>query len=489
MRIAIAVLVATLVACGGGSDPGSAPSSPPAPPTGLSAIPATTTSIEVAWNDQSADETGFEVQREGPQGFVTIATPGAGTASFVDTGLLDGVTYAYRVRAVGAGGASAWTAVATATTSAGTAPVAPADVAAVALSSSDMRITWTDASWNEAGFEIERALGNGAFSLAATAGPGATACQISGLTHATDYRFRVRATNAIGSSTWSAPAAARTLDLPPASPAALLATAAGPFRIDLAWTDASANEAGFQVEWAASAGGPWTVLGDSAAGVPALSAVNLAPGTTYHFRVRAFGEGGFSGYSNAAAETTDHYAEVEATRDVTVSDQLGVGDETYASGPLYVGDVWASSGGSRWAALYRAVLAFDVDFLSGMTVRSATLTLAVASPAVTTSPAYAYACGRLAGGPWTDSVTYLQTQIWGVYSPLAMTFPSEGWATADLTAGAQIWADGASPNNGVMCYESTTPPGDTAANHVTTLHSVESAPAPELRPRLVVEYR
>lgn len=53
------------------------------------------------WRDNSADETGFIVERRYEQySWMTVATPGANATSFVDTGLTVGTTYEYRVKAV-----------------------------------------------------------------------------------------------------------------------------------------------------------------------------------------------------------------------------------------------------------------------------------------------------------------------------------------------------------------------------------------------------
>lgn len=67
------------------------------------------TTATIRWTDNSDNETRFRVQRrqEG-SGFRTIATRPAGTTELVDTGLREGATYTYRVRAERDGLASAW---------------------------------------------------------------------------------------------------------------------------------------------------------------------------------------------------------------------------------------------------------------------------------------------------------------------------------------------------------------------------------------------
>jgi len=95
---------------------GAAPA-PPDAPTGLSAAAVGSSRIDLTWGDSSTNETGFEVERRAPGGsFARIATVGANTTGFQNTGLVPGSTFEYQVRAVNGAGASAYTSVASATT-------------------------------------------------------------------------------------------------------------------------------------------------------------------------------------------------------------------------------------------------------------------------------------------------------------------------------------------------------------------------------------
>lgn len=103
--------------------------SPPPAPTGLTAVAHESTAAEpwigivLGWTDASDLETGFDVERS-PAGaglWVTIASAWTG-AQFWDRSVEPGATYDYRVRAVGTGGVSGYSNIATAT--------APAEVLA-----------------------------------------------------------------------------------------------------------------------------------------------------------------------------------------------------------------------------------------------------------------------------------------------------------------------------------------------------------------------
>lgn len=93
-----------------------------------------------------------------------------------------------------------------------TAPSAPTSLTAVALSSTSIRLAWTDTSSNEDAFEIERCSGRRCTSFATitTVGANVTTYTDSSLVKATSYTYRVRATNLIGTSAWSNTATATT---------------------------------------------------------------------------------------------------------------------------------------------------------------------------------------------------------------------------------------------------------------------------------------
>jgi hypothetical protein len=93
----------------------------PSDPSGLTATASSSSVINLAWTDNSNNETGFEIERDTNSAFtnaVAVATVGAGTTTYSNTGLSASTQYYYRVRAVNNSGASAYT-TANATTQAG----------------------------------------------------------------------------------------------------------------------------------------------------------------------------------------------------------------------------------------------------------------------------------------------------------------------------------------------------------------------------------
>ena len=95
-----------------------APASPPSAPSGLTATAVSTSQINLAWTDNSGDESNFIVSRSTTAGgpYTDIATLAANTTSYNNTGLSASTTYYYVVRAVNSGGSSALSNEASATT-------------------------------------------------------------------------------------------------------------------------------------------------------------------------------------------------------------------------------------------------------------------------------------------------------------------------------------------------------------------------------------
>jgi hypothetical protein len=85
------------------------------------------------------------------------------------------------------------------------APTVPVNLAATSITATGLTLTW-DPSTDNVGvvsYEVEQAVGAGAFSWLATVAAPTTTLAVSGLTALTTYRFRVRAVDAVGNmSAW-----------------------------------------------------------------------------------------------------------------------------------------------------------------------------------------------------------------------------------------------------------------------------------------------
>jgi hypothetical protein len=95
----------------------------PAAPSNLTATASGSSTINLAWQDNSSDETGFIIQQRSPSGsgsWSTIHTTGAGATSYSVTSLSASTNYGFRVAATrtSPSGTSGYTAEASATTAA-----------------------------------------------------------------------------------------------------------------------------------------------------------------------------------------------------------------------------------------------------------------------------------------------------------------------------------------------------------------------------------
>ncbi|MCC2667927.1 MAG: putative secreted protein, partial [Armatimonadetes bacterium] len=291
--------------CSAASNQVSATTQPgaPAPPTSLFAFAHTGGGVDLVWDDGSFNETTFKIERAtGAGAFAQIDTTPANAEAYLDLSAAPSTQYRYRVRASNSGGDSAFSNIATVTTPAG-APLAPTALAVSVFSSSELRLTWSDSSTNEANFKIDRRVAPGSFAEVAQVDSNVTSFADTGLTPNTTYIYRVRATNALGSSAPSNEASGTTPIAPPAAPTGLAVAPLSRTQLRLTWTHAAGGAASFRVErktGAAAFAFAGTVSGDQRE----YTDSGLAAGTSYVYRIYARNSGGDSPYSNEVTGTT-----------------------------------------------------------------------------------------------------------------------------------------------------------------------------------------
>lgn len=279
----------------------------PSAPSALSATTVSSSQIQLAWTDNSANETGFTLFRKiGANGiYAQLATVAAGVTSYADTGLADETAYFYRVAATNVDGNSDYAPEASATTLS-IPPLAPFGLATTTLALDTIRLGWTDNSYNETGFRIERSLSSGSgFVVIATVGSGVTTFDDTGRPASSTYFYRIAATNSVGASPYSAVVSGTTVPpSPPAVPTGLTATVGIGTQINLTWTDASNNELGFKLQRKTGAGGTYAQIAALPAGTTSYSDVGLAGNTTYFYRIVSTNLGGDSAFSTQTSATT-----------------------------------------------------------------------------------------------------------------------------------------------------------------------------------------
>jgi hypothetical protein len=204
------VLTCGIFGCGGGGGGGG--TAAPTTPTNLQTPTVSSTSVTLTWTDNSTNETGFEVQRQRVTApavdWATVTVTAAGVSSYTDSGLSAGVTYNYRVRAVGTGGNSSWLGPVSVTTSTVSVPAAPSNFRVTGSTSLSVTLAWQDNSTNETGFEIQRRPSSGSWTLLATTAPNATTYTDGIVVTGVTYEYQIRATGSAGNSAWVGPVTA-----------------------------------------------------------------------------------------------------------------------------------------------------------------------------------------------------------------------------------------------------------------------------------------
>ncbi|MCL4393538.1 MAG: fibronectin type III domain-containing protein, partial [Chloroflexi bacterium] len=270
----------------------------PTAPSNLRVTSTTKTTARLAWNDNSDNEDGFEIEIPGKAN----PKPGANETQYETTGLQCGQSYSIRVRAFNAAGSSAESSAAAVQAEArsgggASVPAAPSNLRVTSTAQTTARLTWNDNSNDEQGFEIE-------IPGKANPKPGAneTQYEATGLQCGQSYNIRVRAFNAAGNSAYSNTVAVQTQACggaaAPAAPGNLAVTSSTKTTANLTWKDNSNNEEGFEIDV------PGEQNPKPSANATQFQVTGLNCGKTYNVRVRAFNAAGNSGYSNAATVST-----------------------------------------------------------------------------------------------------------------------------------------------------------------------------------------
>ncbi len=282
----------------GGTSPASnqASATPLAAPVApLVAAQAGNAQITLSWGSV-ANATSYQVFRSMTSNtFDALPTQTVSGTSYTDTGLANGTTYYYVVKAVGVGGTSAASNQVSATPLA--APVAPANLSATPGDTS-VALSWS-ASANATSYKLFRSttLGNyGATPLATVTG---TSYPDTNVVNGTTYYYTVKATGIGGDSPASSEVSATPI-APPSAPTGLSATP-GNAQVTLSWT-ASTGASSYSVLHALAAGGPFSSVATNQTGTT-YSDTGLSNGTTYFYQVIAVNGSGQSGNSNTASAT------------------------------------------------------------------------------------------------------------------------------------------------------------------------------------------
>jgi uncharacterized repeat protein (TIGR03806 family) len=289
----------------------------PSVPGNPAALAFSATSIQFTWaasidNAGGSGVASYRILRGGTQ----IGQVPVGTLSYTETGLTASTQYSYSVRAVdNAGNASASSAVASATTlpaSSGdtTPPSVPLNLAATALSSTSVGLTWSASTDNAGGSGLAnyRVLRGGAQIAQLPAGT--LAYTDTGLTASTLYSYTIRAVdNAANASANSPTATATTLPpssgdtTPPSVPLTFAAKALTSTSVGLTWSASTDNAGGSGLaSYRVLRGG--VQIAQVPAGTLAYTNSGLTASTLYSYTIRAVDNAGNASADSLAATVT-----------------------------------------------------------------------------------------------------------------------------------------------------------------------------------------
>ena len=270
-------------------------------PGNLTAAPINATTIRLNWNDLSANESNFRVERRLGSGAYTViaASLPANSTSYDDsTGLTVGLDYTYQVTAWNStisSGAST-----SATTRLQPLPAAASNLNATPTTSTAVQLTWTDNSDNESGFRISRKTGSGGtYATIATVAPNTTSHTSSGLSEGTQYFYRVTAFNVSGDAANSNEDSATTRSNAPTN---LAATIINSTSVRLNWSDGSTTETGFSLR-RNTGSGSFSEIAQLPPNTTTYLDTGLVSDTSYGYRVFATNGGGLSASSEEATVT------------------------------------------------------------------------------------------------------------------------------------------------------------------------------------------
>lgn len=263
---------------------------PPAQATSVAAAPVSSSAVNLSWVN-GARATSVEIWRRANGGTFTLLTTVAGSTSYPDAGLNPSTLYEYYLVSRNIAGASVPSNIASAITNppAGTPPDPPVINPAVAVSASQIDLSWLNGGGSPTAIEVWRSLNGTAFTLRTVLGI-VTAYSDTLLSPATPYWYYLHARNIVGPS---APSSTTTVSTQstgslPSVPTGFTATIFSGTQNNLAWSAAS-GAATYPLEYSTN-GVDWMQISNG--GGTSFSHTGINTATTNHF-YRLRGANGF----------------------------------------------------------------------------------------------------------------------------------------------------------------------------------------------------
>ena len=308
----------------------------PLKPTGFQAH-AGPASVMLQWDDLgNASISKWQYQQDGGTWKDVCVTSGDSSCpsktSHKVTGLTNGTSYGFKVRAVNSAGNG------TASDSASATPLAvPGQPTAFTAtgSSGQVALAWTAPSGTITSWQYRQRTPNdtwGGWTAIPNSGASTTSHTVTNLTNNQPYQFQVRARNASGDGTPTAAVEATPVTAAPAA-SSFLSASGGDGRVRLYWVaSAGAWVSGWEYRYKTTGTyGSWTAVGELERRHHPRHVVSVPNGKTYTFQVRPVNDAGDADASPEASASTlplapSSFAVTPGDRSMTLTWARGSGD-------------------------------------------------------------------------------------------------------------------------------------------------------------------
>jgi probable HAF family extracellular repeat protein len=282
--------------------------SPPASPGNPRIIRTEQTLIELVWADSSSDESAFEVWRKSSTGeWILASILAPNSHSYLDTDVVPGTSYEYRVRALNRSGASDWSTIARGTT-VPLPPESPQGLSLSVVSPSRIDLLWSGGDERATGIAVWRKTDSGDWERIKVLAPFVAMTHHHivrysdrSVTPGHTYSYRIRGHNQGGASEWSNEAVV-TQYPELGAPQELTLKPFDRIQVVLTWQDRSSGERGFAIFRSVN-GGPWQRVGVAHPNMTRYTDLGLTAGRRYSYRVRAHTDTNVSDWSNVVTVT------------------------------------------------------------------------------------------------------------------------------------------------------------------------------------------
>ena len=349
-------------------------------------------------------------------------------------------------------------------------PGAPTGVAGVPDTANQSSLSWTAPSNNGGsaitGYSI-RYSSNGGSSWTTIAAGSSSPHNVTGLTDGTAYIFEVEATNAVGTSAWSAASAPVTPTGAPSTPSPSVTTNTNQDStgtMTWTWTASTDGKGTITYYWSlSSAAGACSTSGSET--TTSVTCASVAPGTSYTFSVYA--EDSLSRVSSTGSTTATAVQNVPST-----PTGLAANGATSDLNDYVIPETWTAPAHTGGAAISDYLVRYSIDDATWTVVDTGSTATAYSLTVANNDTYYIEVAAENAAGqgPWSspDTVTWTQIDSYPTYTyeetsatpnyslvqtgeTPVYTYEQTGWAPCPSG-----WGGGGGPN-GCSRTESTPP--------------------------------